>query len=112
MDCSDARAMADFYGKFFGWDITFDDGNFILMRDPNGGTGVSFQERPDYHPPVWPEQPGQQEKQLHLEIGVQDLPAATEHALACGGRLAEFQGRPDLRVILDPAGHPFCLFTV
>jgi hypothetical protein len=28
----------------------------------------------------------------------------------CGAVLAEFQGREDLRVMLDPAGHPFCLF--
>jgi catechol 2,3-dioxygenase-like lactoylglutathione lyase family enzyme len=112
MDCLDARPMADFYGKFFGWEVTYDGGSFILMRDPAGGTGVSFQARPDYHPPVWPEQQGQQEKMLHLEIRVTDLAAATAHALASGGRLAEFQGREDLRVILDPAGHPFCLFTV
>jgi hypothetical protein len=49
---------------------------------------------------------------LHLEIKVDDLAAATDYALSLGGRLAEFQGRRDLRVMLDPAGHPFCLFTV
>jgi hypothetical protein len=30
---------------------------------------------------------------------------------AAGARLAEYQGREDLRVMLDPAGHPFCLCT-
>lgn len=110
IDCSDAKQMAAFYGRLFGWEVTFDDGDFILMRDPGGGVGLSFQERADYRPPTWPEQPGAQDKMLHLEIRVDDLQAATEHALACGGRLADFQGRDDLRVALDPAGHPFCLF--
>ena len=112
IDCNDAAAMADFYGQLLGWEVTFNDGDFILMRDPAGGTGLSFQELPGYRPPTWPEQPEGQDKMLHLEIKVDDLDAAVAHALACGGRLAEFQGREDLRVILDPAGHPFCLFTI
>jgi catechol 2,3-dioxygenase-like lactoylglutathione lyase family enzyme len=112
MDCGDAQAMADFYGPFLGWDVSYRDDNFVLMRDPAGGTGVSFQEYTEYEPPTWPEEPGQQWKMLHLDFKVDDLDAAVEHALACGARLAEFQGRDDLRVLLDPAGHPFCLFTM
>ncbi len=111
MDCGDAQAMADFYGPFLGWEISYRDGNFILLRDPDGGTGVSFQEYEDYQPPVWPEQPGEQWKMIHLDVKVEDLEAAVGHARACGARLAEYQGRDDLRVMMDPAGHPFCLFT-
>ncbi|MEX0749945.1 MAG: VOC family protein [Dehalococcoidia bacterium] len=112
IDCADARAMADFYRRLLGWEVTFDDGNFLLMRDPAGGTGLSFQEIPDYRPPAWPEQPDGQDKMLHLEIKVDDLQAALTHALASGARLAGYQGREDVRVMLDPAGHPFCLFLV
>ena len=111
LDCADAQAMADFYGRLLGWDVTWRDDDFILMRDPADGVGLSFQERADYRPPTWPEQPEKQERQIHLDIRVDDLEAAVDHALTCGGRLAEFQGRDDLRVILDPADHPFCLFT-
>ncbi len=49
---------------------------------------------------------------MHLEIGVRDLPAALEHALACGATLAAFQPQEDVRVCLDPDGHPFCLWLV
>jgi len=112
IDCADARAMADFYGHRLGWKVTLRDDGFILMRDPSGGTGLSFQERADYRPPVWPEEPGQQQKMIHLDIRVRDLEEAVAYALAGGARLADFQGREDLRVLLDPAGHPFCLFTV
>jgi len=112
IDCADAGAMAEFYGRLLGWEITHRDDDFILMRDPGGGTGLSFQEITDYRPPTWPERPDGQDKMIHLDIKVDDLEAAVAHALASGARLAEYQGREDLRVMLDPAGHPFCLFTI
>jgi catechol 2,3-dioxygenase-like lactoylglutathione lyase family enzyme len=112
IDCDDAGAMADFYGRLLGWEVTWrDDDDFILMRDPGGGAGLSFQARKDYRPPTWPERPEAQDKMIHLDIKVEDLDAAVRYALECGARLAEYQGRKDLRVLLDPAGHPFCLFT-
>jgi hypothetical protein len=49
--------------------------------------------------------------QLHLEIEVDDLAAASAHAEACGARAAAFQPQKDVRVHVDPAGHPFCLYT-
>ena len=109
MDCADAEAMADFYGRLLGWTVTYRDDDFILMENPAGGTGLSFQRRAWYQPPVWPEQPGQLTKMIHLDIKVDDLDAALAHALAAGGRLAEHQPRSDLRIVLDPAGHPLCL---
>ena len=112
IDCADSEAMAAFYGRLFGWEITARDGGFILMRDPNGGMGLSFESRADYRPPVWPEKSAGQDKMIHLDIRVEDLDAAVAHALAAGAKLAEYQGRDDLRVMLDPAGHPFCLFTI
>lgn len=44
---------------------------------------------------------------MHLDIKVDDLDAAVVHALAAGARLAAHQAREDLRVMIDPAGHPF-----
>jgi hypothetical protein len=85
----------------------------------------SFQAEPDYQPPAWPEAPGKQQKMLHLDVrvtpaaaetqtaegaGQAALDAAAELAVASGGRLADHQPRKDLRIILDPAGHPLCLF--
>jgi hypothetical protein len=48
---------------------------------------------------------------MHLEIQVDDLAAGAAHAVAAGATLAEYQPQDDVRVRLDPAGHPFCLFT-
>jgi Glyoxalase-like domain len=38
------------------------------------------------------------------------LAAGVEHALGAGAVLADFQPQDDVRVMLDPAGHPFCLW--
>ena len=42
IDCADAGAMVDFYGRLLGWDVTFREPGWVLMRDPSGGTGLSF----------------------------------------------------------------------
>ena len=47
----------------------------------------------------------------HLDISVDDLTAATDWAVQCGATLAVSQPQPNVRVLLDPGGHPFCLFT-
>jgi catechol 2,3-dioxygenase-like lactoylglutathione lyase family enzyme len=110
LDCPDAHELADFYGKLLGWPVTLSEPDWVLLRAPDGGTGLSFQSEVDYRPPVWPEGPGEQQKMLHLDIRVDDLDEAGTHALDVGARLAEYQPQDDVRVYFDPAGHPFCLF--
>jgi catechol 2,3-dioxygenase-like lactoylglutathione lyase family enzyme len=110
IDCADAHAMAEFYGRLLGWEVTASESEWVLMRDPDGGTGLSFQAESAYREPTWPEQRAGQDKMLHLDIQVDDLDAAVESALASGARLADRQPQDRVRVMLDPAGHPFCLF--
>ena len=123
IDCADAEAMAEFYGRLLGWEISARDSatdrtggsGWILMRDPSGGVALSFQAEEWYQPPVWPEEPGAQAKMLHFDFAVDDLEAAVAHAIAAGARVAPHQpedrSQDELRVMLDPAGHPFCLCT-
>jgi catechol 2,3-dioxygenase-like lactoylglutathione lyase family enzyme len=110
LDCADANALADFYGNLLGWEVTCRERDWVLMRSPDGGTGLSFQSEPWYEPPRWPEQEGHPTKMLHLDLWVEDLEEAVTHAIAAGATVAEFQPQDDVRVLLDPAGHPFCLF--
>ena len=72
--------------------------------------GLSFHIEDIYVPPVWPAKPGEQQMMLHLEIRVEDLEAACAHARDCGATLADYQPQDDVRVHLDPDGHPFCLY--
>jgi catechol 2,3-dioxygenase-like lactoylglutathione lyase family enzyme len=115
LDCADADELAQFYGRLLGWEITIRDGGWIAMRDPAAGVGLAFQEERWYQPPVWPERPGAKDKMLHLEIKVDDIEAAVAQAVSVGATVAAPQPddrAPDqLRVMLDPAGHPFCLYV-
>lgn len=47
---------------------------------------------------------------MHLDFQVSDLEAAVGHALELGAQEAADQPQTSLRVLLDPAGHPFCLY--
>ena len=47
---------------------------------------------------------------MHIDIGVDDVAAAVAEAIERGATLAEFQPQEDVRVLYDPAGHPFCLY--
>ena len=116
LDCADADELAQFYSTLLGWEIAARDGAYwITLRDPTGGVGLNIQAEAWYQPPVWPEQPGAQTKMLHFEIQVEDMDAAIAHVVAAGARIAPHQPAdraPDeLRVMLDPAGHPFCLYV-
>lgn len=48
---------------------------------------------------------------LHLDLEVDDLDRAVAHAVSVGAELAGFQPQLDVRVMIDPAGHPFCLYV-
>ena len=51
-------------------------------------------------------------KQIHLDLAVDDLAATSARAIDLGARLADVQpGADRYLVMIDPAGHPFCLTT-
>jgi glyoxalase superfamily protein len=70
---------------------------------------VVFQQATDYRAPVWPPVAGEQRPMMHLDFQVGDLDAAVADAVALGATVAEAQPQADVRVLIDPAGHPFCL---
>ncbi|GAA4197005.1 VOC family protein [Microbispora amethystogenes] len=110
LDAPDARELAAFYQRLLGWTIDADEPGWVTMHPPGGGTGLSFQTEKEYVPPVWPAGPGDQRMMLHLDIEVDDLETAVAHATGAGATLAGHQPQDDVRVLLDPAGHPFCLW--
>jgi catechol 2,3-dioxygenase-like lactoylglutathione lyase family enzyme len=111
LDAPDPRKLADFYSRLLGWPIGRDEPDWATVRPPGGGAGLSFQLESAYVRPTWPAGPGDQQMQMHLDIEVDDLEAAAAHAAATGAVLADFQPQEDVRVFLDPAGHPFCLWV-
>ena len=116
IDCADAETLGTFYAQMFGWEVTARDGaGWLQLRNPHGGISLNIQAEDTYEPPVWPEQSGHQAKMMHFEVLVNDLDAAVRLVLECGGTEALHQptdrDRSRLRIMLDPAGHPFCLFV-
>jgi catechol 2,3-dioxygenase-like lactoylglutathione lyase family enzyme len=110
LDAPDARELAAFYRRLLGWEVEQDEPGWVKLRAPGGGPGLSFQTEKAYARPTWPAGPGDQQMMVHLDIAVDDLEAAGAHAVAAGATLAEYQPQDDVRVHVDPAGHPFCLF--
>lgn len=110
VDCKDAQVTSAFYSNLLGWEITVREPDWVLIRDPKGGTGLSFQTEENYVPPVWPEEPGKPMKMLHLDFLVDDRTQAERHALECGAVKSPVQFLEGVTVFFDPDGHPFCLF--
>ncbi len=112
LDSPDARELAAFYQRLLGWPVQQDEPGWVKLASPEGGPGLSFQTEPGYRPPRWPTESGSgvQQMMIHLDIKVEDLDDAGRHALAAGAVLADYQPQSDVRVYLDPVGHPFCLF--
>lgn len=111
LDAPDANALAGFYRRLLGWTVVVDAPGWVVLRPPGGGHTLNFQTESRYVRPVWPAGPGDPQMMMHLKIRVDELDAAVAQAVALGATLAGFQPQDDVRVCLDPAGHPFCLTT-
>lgn len=100
-----------FYSEVLGVPIHDVDENGGSLDFGEGVGSFTVQKAEVYEPPVWPPEPGRPGMQMHIEVEVSDLAAAVEHAIKLGGTEAAYQPQDDVRVMLDPAGHPFCLYT-
>ena len=110
LDAADPARLARFYQGLLGWSVADDDPTWVTLRDAAGGAGLSFQREPLHVAPSWPAREDDVQMQMHLDVGVDDLAAAVDRATDLGARLADFQPQDEVRVMLDPEGHPFCLF--
>jgi catechol-2,3-dioxygenase len=110
LEAPDGVALAGFYASLLGWPIAKAEDDGAAIQVPGTSSYLAFQSAPDYQPPVWPTAEGRQQMMMHIDIAVDDLPAAVADAVELGATLADFQPQEDVRVLLDPAGHPFCLY--
>jgi hypothetical protein len=106
LDCPDPAALADFYLGLLGGQVLWRSADSTGIRVP--GVVLAMQRVAEYHPPAWPGS-----SVVHLDLTAdQDVEAAAARAVAAGAVRAEHQPDPRWRVLLDPAGHPFCITTV
>ena len=105
-DCPDPQALAAFYVALMGAEPGFMSDSFAAFKAQ--GLWISMHKIDDYRAPQWPNPSAPQ--QMHLDFAVDDVDTAEARAIELGARKADPQPAPGRwRVMLDPAGHPFCL---
>lgn len=130
LDSTDVRELAEFYRSLLGLEYAEGDepppagqpdergGDWLVLRDPDGGPQLAFQQVKRLREPDWPTGPVPQ--QMHLDLSVaslEELRNQHERVLSLGGSLLSDRDRPDpddeerFRVYRDPEGHPFCIFV-
>ena len=120
LDAADIRGLAEFYRQMFG--LTYRPGDeldegqdWLVLRRPDGGRALAFQQVDALPAATWPDGPVPQ--QIHLDTTVptaEELDVQHERALSLGAKLLlDRSDDPEerLRVYADPAGHPFCVFV-
>jgi catechol 2,3-dioxygenase-like lactoylglutathione lyase family enzyme len=127
LDCTDARALAEFYRQLLG--LRYRPGDeppasgepdprgqdWLVLHDDAATPRLAFQQVAELPEATWPSGPRPQ--QLHLDMSVStaaDLDVHHQRALALGARLLyDRSADPEepLRVYGDLAGHPFCMFV-
>ncbi len=111
LDAPNARELARFYQRLLGWKIFNESPGWVdLAPSEEAGFNLAFATEENYVRPVWPSEEGKPLMMMHLDIEVDDLDDAVAHAVEVGAELASYQPQEKVRVLLDPAGHPFCLY--
>lgn len=111
LDAPDPPALGRFYARLLDWKVFKEEPNHVSLAPPDGVAYLAIQSATGYVPPVWPAVEGHQQMMMHLDVEVGDLDSAVAEAIELGATVAEYQPQKDVRVMLDPAGHPFCLYT-
>ena len=106
IDTADPERLAPFWAELLGTSIeeSSDEGRFVFLAPANGYL-VCFQRVPE---------PKQGKNRLHLDVGVEDLAAATDAVVALGGTWGGHELRLDdatWRTLRDPEGNEFDIFV-
>jgi predicted enzyme related to lactoylglutathione lyase len=107
-DAADLAAESTFWAGLLGGTVDEEDDWHSVFVDGEWRFGIQF--APDHVPPDWPDGAPQQ---IHLDLYVDDIKTAHDHAMSQGARLLkatdDIESAHGYQVYADPAGHPFCL---
>jgi hypothetical protein len=105
VDCRQAAPMVAFYRAACGAEPDPRDEAYVRL----GEVTVVFRELADYRSPTWPS--SDVPMQVHLDFAVDDMVEAERRLCELGATVPEHQPLREhgLVVLLDPAGHPFCI---
>lgn len=109
IECPDPPRLAEFYRQVLDLDVVESSADFVALA--GASVFLTFERVADYVAPTWPA--GPVPKQLHLDLAVSDLDTEESRIVALGATPAAVQPNPEhWRVLIDPAGHPFCITTL
>ena len=116
IDCPDPSELAKFYAGLLGWEIPYQDDDYVVLA-PKGAKqgaypGITFQREPDFVRPIWPTKGDAQQQMQHIDFAVNDLDKAVRYATKCGATIAQGQSTDNWMTMLDPVGHPFDLIPM
>jgi len=124
LDAPDVTELTRFYERLLGWTVEEligprpgypPGGGWSRLRPADRSTKIEIQFEAHYVAPVWPGAPDTPGMQMHLDFWVEDVTRGVAWAITCGATEAEHQpadrDQSRLRIMLDPAGHPFCLWS-
>jgi len=106
LDCAETAPVAGFWAELLGYEVLHLDENYAMLRGETG-PAIGFGRVEDHQPPAWPNPQGT--KQFHFDLAVEDIDIALERCVGLGATAVDPQPGETWRVLLDPAGHPFCL---
>jgi catechol-2,3-dioxygenase len=106
LDCADPSELSSFYQQLLGGEILWANDGSVGVRAAH--VVLVAQRVTPYTPPEWPHA-----SVVHLDLAATpDLDTATATAVRHGATLVQPQYDPRWNVLIDPAGHPFCITTV
>ncbi|MDN6124042.1 MAG: VOC family protein [Brevibacterium sp.] len=104
LDAQDAAALGDFWSKVLGWPVAYSDENYAMLTGPSHDLGIGTIS--DYKQHDWPDDG---HNQFPLDLAADDVEAAAARCVELGAERADPQPGETWVVLLDPAGHPFCI---
>ena len=105
LDCAEVSPLAEFWSRLLGWDVVHLQAEYAMLGGPGIALGIG--QVVDYLPPAWPNANGS--KQFHFDLACDDIAESEARCVELGATVPDHQPGETWRVLLDPAGHPFCL---
>lgn len=88
------------------WEVASSTDDYAMLTGPDDSPALGLGRLDDYRAPSWPDTG---RKQFHLDLAIDDVDAMADRAVELGATLVDPQPGDTWKVLLDPAGHPFCL---
>jgi hypothetical protein len=103
LHCPDHQELASFYVRLLEGTLLWTHEKAAAVEA--AGLVLVMQRIENYEPPAWPGT-----SIVHLDMhGGTNIDQLAQRAIALGAQLAPTLPDPRWRVLLDPAGHPFCI---